>query len=173
MPHFERGATPPPPGPRDPILRVRANEHRTFLILSSTWWAITTHWDGSYRPKGRSFPCEAPAFCEYCSAEMSKRWKAYLHAIEEIGTKGREGFLELTPLAIETLESELGLKPELRGKRLQLHRGNADNAKLTVRALAEHGKVAPGRELMPEKSPEADLMRLWGFTKRKKVKIAS
>jgi len=169
MAQFRHGGAPPPPGPRDPILRLRAHTAKTLVGLSSTWWSVVTHWDAAFKPKGRSFPCEAPLACAYCQAEVAKRWKAYLHVLEFQGARNEEAFLELTPAVCEFLIDQLGEDCDLRGQQFTLTRGGGDKARLAV-SIQRVWKPQEIAGLPSERSPELELMRLWGLQKRQSAK---
>lgn len=165
-PTFNKPGRPPAPGPREPIKRVRANQTLAVLVLSRHWHDYQTHWDAK---ANRSLPCTLPVCqCIHCQAEKPTRWRAYVHVLIREQGVDSEAFLELTPGLAELIESEIGVDQELRGQRWILTRGNGAKArvKLTVQA---HYSALGGKELPEERSPEMDLMRLWGLVTRRQA----
>lgn len=164
MKRFNQPNQPPAPGPREPIIRVRANQARDVVVLSEAWWAIVVHWEPTEK---RSFPCYVPQCeCERCARELPKRWRAYLHVLVRQGGKYEEGFLELTPGMADYLNIELGEGVDLRGQRWRLERGNGEKARVRIAVQPHHSAISKD-PLPPARSPEMDLMRLWGFLKRR------
>lgn len=164
MPDWNRPGRPPAPGPREPITRVKQRQRIVVVVLSSTWWDIVVHWDPTAK---RSFPCTTPTSqCEYHQRELPSRWRGYLHVLLFEGNKRVETFLELTPGLAEEIENQLGEGADLRGQRWELERGNGDKARITL-SIKAHWSAVSKEELAPERSPEMELMRLWGMIKRK------
>lgn len=148
---------PPQPGPRMPIIRIKAGERIGVVILSPSIWGLWTHWAGNH-----SLPCFAEkSQCEGCKRGLPRRWKGYVHVVVE--NERRQGFLELTPLSAESLlmQSEKG-RP-LRGYRFEIKRLAGDKARMHVRST--HPDPSPFG-LPHHQDPQSTLMRLWGWEHR-------
>lgn len=150
-------SVPPPPGPRDEVRRLAANEGFIGVILSRDFWGVWTHWDGN-----RSLPCHAEkSKCEGCQAGLPARWKGYLHVI--VGHGPEDCFLELTPSAADALLKAIPKGTEFRGLVLNAQRGRGAKARLKV-------SINPGKldaSQLPEgKDPEPVLRALWNMPRR-------
>ncbi len=146
---------PPPNQVTIHLVRIRKGEQRDFVILSKSLWGVWVHWSGA-----RSEPCHAEkSECPGCKRGHPRRWKGYLHAVTmPVMT---EVFVELTPLAAESLNVQMPPETALRGYRLTLKRSQgASNGRLTVIVNNPH----PALPKLPEpKDPYTTLAKLWGL----------
>ncbi len=144
---------PPMPGPECFILRLKANQLYTFLIFGQKIKGVWYHWNN-----GRSEPhFRNEAACPGCLARRKKAWKGFLHCfVQELK---QDVFLELTNGAAMALKHQMANPNEMRGHRINVKRGNGNNAKLTIQLLQQHPD--PGC-LPPEKDPLKSVMKLWG-----------
>jgi hypothetical protein len=150
--------TPPPPGPKRFIRRIKANESFTFLCYSAVWWALWTHWDGS-----RSQPhFKRKDRCDGCKRGLPKRWKGYLDVYNS-DTKQRE-FLECPPGVAEQFELALPRGENFRGQRFTVKRGLGQKARCRVNFHAHISVAKPGHVMPKPEDPCDILLSLWGFT---------
>lgn len=157
MPDFDEQHTPPRPGPEKFVRRVRAREKLTVTCISRTWWGIWIHWDGK-----RSHPHEkAQGKCQGCKRGWPKRWKAYLHVYNS--SNHAQEFLELTPIAVEALQSETAPSNNMRGVRFTIERGAGDKARMRIALLSHHESIPGNRPLPHEEDPKPTLLALWGL----------
>jgi len=149
---LNRADTPPPPAPRDWILRVAPGREFYGQIISKAVWGVYTHGDGHTREcfKDR-------ASCELCQRGAPHRWRGYLHAWNAI-TK-QEVFLELTGEAVEELWRQVGKGTSLRGYILRVGRKGAGlRGRIELEARPPTGNPDNMQE---ERDPEETLRRLW------------
>jgi hypothetical protein len=158
--HLNTQHSPPPPGPRHPLIRVTDGDcQQIFTILADRVFGIWTHWTGR-----TSMPClNHGVDCLGCKSELPKRWKGYLHCWDH--TTKQEGFVELTPVAAAAVIEQAGREDNLRSLRLQLRRtkGGA-HGRLNVQVLPAIGNAA---NLPPEKTPVNTLQLLWGVSQKR------
>lgn len=155
MGNLLRCDTPPPPGPRHIIRRIRANEKKQFVLLSKLH-GCWTHYNGR-----TTQPCfDGKKQCEGCQRAFPKRWKGYIHCLNQ--TDATEEFLEVTPLFAKQLESCVGtIGPKMRGNRILVERGRGDKSRLRLE-LQSHCDVLPSCPALPDpKEPWETLERLW------------
>lgn len=154
MPKLNRCDTPPPPGPRYRIRRLRHGESMQFILLGPMC-GLYTHWTGS-----RTEPCyENKKDCAGCRTGKPKRWKGYVHVWNE-AIPGEE-FLEFTPTAAALLNDLLGDAAELRGNRLMMERGGGDKSRLKLSLLCHYEKLRSNHPLPQTRDPLETLSRLW------------
>jgi hypothetical protein len=145
--------TPPPNGPELLIVRLKAGKKLLCVILSQSLWGVWTHWNGA-----RSEPCfQERAHCNGCKRGLPKRWKGYLHVWDL--ERRRQVFVELTPVAAESINSQVGLGSVLRGYRVTLERMKGDQSRLIVHVHPMH---TDSDTLPPAKDPAGTLTKLWG-----------
>jgi len=164
MSELSRQDTPPRPGPRYPILRVKATTPTRYVLCGRAIYGLWTHWI-----KDRSIPCTEPrSRCPGClSSSPHRRWKGYVHA--RCMANGEEGFIELTPFGACQLREQAGVSACLRGLQVKLSRGNGVKTRMKVE-LVYALPSSEGQELPEEKSPEITLFDLWqgsGFRLRR------
>lgn len=145
---------PPAPGPRLLVLRLRAGQKCSFVILSETIIGIWTHWSGR-----ASNPCFTPKEdCEGCKKGYPKRWKGYIHCIDK--SAHRHVFLELTPMSATSLRGQIPGGSSLRGFSLSAERGRGDKARLAVLIEQYCPKIS---DLPQAIDPIPTLSELWGL----------
>lgn len=151
---YRTDATPPAPGPRDEIIRLKNANVRRFVILSAEVTGIWSHWDGE-----RSVGCTGTDKddCEGHRKEWPLRWKGYLHVIDSYTSK--PGFLEVTPGCAKALLTFFGTSRSMRGYNLKVWRSSD---KKGSRLLCEVGQPVAALEALPsERDPYPSVARLW------------
>lgn len=147
---------PPRPGPDMSIVRLRAGQKVTVVVLSKQIWGCYTHWAGRY-----STPCYADkSRCPGHKQGLPLRWKGYLH-VWDYNIRD-DYFLELTPTACHNLLDQVGRGMDLRCQRLMIERGKGDKARLYVSVQTPHDKISD-KPLPEAKDPFKTLCRLWGI----------
>ena len=146
----------PCPGPETPVVRVKTNVTHHFRVLSRSVFGIWIHWNGL-----RSEACfTEKKVCPGCTKGLPRRWKGYLHALAT-HLNGKDCFLELTPLAVTSILSQVPQGEILRGLRLEVRRtAGGEKGRLQVVVL---GDINPGNGLIAERDPISVLSRLWGL----------
>ncbi len=151
---FNRDDTPPSPGPKWWVERIRPDQEGLFTVFSRSIYGVWTHW-GLYG----SQPCFSdPKQCHGCKQNQPKRWKGYLHAYDH--HHKRQCFLEVTPGMAEEILKQVGQDQPIRGYRLKTKRGKGAKARVRVEVLAP---LAVGPDLVDEKYPEDTLRKLWNI----------
>lgn len=155
---------PPEPGPRQEILRLRANQMATLWVLSSNLEGLWTHWDAARncsKPCTRGVDERGNAIkCPACEDMLPRRWKGYLYCRDH--DRKKQCFVELTPASATSLYAQVGEDIDLRGHKLKVQRGKGDKARLLLTALGQFdlGPVAP-----PAESVIQTLLALWKLGK--------
>lgn len=153
------GAAPPDrPGIEVEVVRITGVESRHFYLVGEMPWGAYFHWTGV------SVGCRKPEQCGYCDRAVPRKWRAYLHALEQIGLSHREVILELTHTATVMLDVQLCGQP---------HRGTIVNIKKTKGG--KHGRFvieviarrADKATLPDERDPSVTLEKLWKMNERR------
>lgn len=146
------------PGPAFKVVRPIGAGKIDFTILSNAFWGCITHYETTTK---RSFGCTGDS-CVCVRRKLPAREKGYLHILVPGGI---EQFLELTPLAIETLYRQVGAKDKpLRGLMGWVRRSSGSVHGRIEMMLYE--RTADLEKLPPEKDPEPVLRNLWGMEAR-------
>lgn len=138
-----------------PILRIKAHDVMVFAICSPRVWGYATHW-----VDGRTTRCTAHSGkCAYCNPQFATRDKGFVLVANTMGQV--RGFLELTPLAWQSLnELSIDLKG-LRGRVVQVKREHGTlKGRLLVEYVSEYSADLP---LPPDRDPEPTLRRIFGL----------
>lgn len=143
---------PPRERPELWVLRMKAQQLRTFLILSSKWWGVWTHYDGKTGPCFRT-----SEHCVGCARGKKKEWKAYLHC--HCLELKQDVILELPRGAALSLRDQLGKDVSLRGNRVQVKKGKGATSGLQVSILTACQNL---NDLAAEKDPRPSVWALWG-----------
>lgn len=147
----------PRPGPELEILRIVDTRIRNFTILAEGVQGIWTHWNGK-----ASEPCYVPVeSCDGCKKGTPRRWKGYLHVIDHELRK--EGFLEITPTAADTLKHYLPKEVSLRTVRISLCR-SSNSPKGRLRCTVNDA-LQTSEQLPKERDPMETLSKLWKMDK--------
>jgi hypothetical protein len=122
-----RDNTPPKPGPKHEVKRLKANEKIVCTILDDEVQGYWIHWTDRH-----SIPCNSRREeCEGCNLEMPTKWRGYLSVLDHRDMERK--LIELTACAAESMQLQLGTTRDWRGWNCELTRGNGDKARLTVR----------------------------------------
>jgi hypothetical protein len=157
-----RGKSPPKhPGIELEVIRITSTENRLFYLLGDMPWGADFHWRSN-----RSLPCAGEETCKYCLECVAKKWRAYVHALEQAGTNSRPVIIELTHTAIVMLDVLLVGQP---------HRGAVVQMRKTKGG--KHGRflidVLPRRvdpvTLPVAVDPETRLRKLWELNEKRSV----
>lgn len=142
----------PRPGPRWPIIRLKGGQAGLFQIFSHRVRIFASHWNGK-----RSQPCTVPqSECAGCLDKLPNKYKGYLH-VRSVNTDV-EGFLELTPTAIDSMKNQTPGVASVRGMRVEVRRTRGDQGRLSLVMLPVCCSIS---ELPPERDPEDTLRQLW------------
>lgn len=148
-----RDDTPPAPGPSFEVVRLRANQQLYFTAVADVIRGFWTHWSA-----GSTVQCfGSEQGCALCESQTPRRWKGYLHIVWA-DRKPREGFLELTPVAVECIKAQTMQGMSLRGWRFRIQRGNGNRAHLKVEL---HEPLPDLSGLPVQRDPLATLQKLW------------
>jgi len=139
-----------------PLLRIKDPNVHLFTILSNRVFGVWTHWNGH-----QSIPCwKTDEPCRGCQKGLPARWKGYLYVMDH--RAGGEGFLELTPRCVESLENLVADIRQLRGERVQVRRTSRGNhGRLELEVLAKIGNLPA---TLAARSPLETLGKLWGLS---------
>lgn len=149
----------PPAGPDKDIIRLKAGETRTVLILSEEIRAVFVHWNDSSGRKGRTEPCQRDQ-CQGCLRKLPRKWLGYIHVW--LMKVKKDAFMELTAGAVEDLTNSLPVKQSLRGTQAVIQRLGADKARLKVDVFPTPKEV--DLSVYPaEVLPWATLEKLWNM----------
>jgi len=122
-----RDNTPPRPGPKHEVKRLKANERILCTILDDEPSGYWIHWAVRH-----SIPCNSRREeCDGCRLEMPTKWRGYLSVLDHFDMTAK--LIELTAHAAESLQLQLGTARDWRGWNVEMSRGNGDKARLTVR----------------------------------------
>lgn len=101
-----RGAAPPSaPGIETEVVRITSVDRRHFYLVSHEPWCAYFHWNGA------SLKCDDPEKCDKCEKGMPRKWRAYIHALEQLGTVQRSVILEITHMCTVILDVQLCGQP--------------------------------------------------------------
>ena len=154
----------PEPGPETEIVRLKAGQTKSFVILSRKVHVYRTHWNQKAK---QTIPCFTPhEDCEGHRLKLPQRAKGYLHVLTQTQLEGGlpkpiECFLEVTPVAHRDLLQGCGCPESLRGIAAGITRLNGVKAHLRVQTFP--GAKVDLSQLPEEKSPYASVMTMWGF----------
>lgn len=155
-----RGAAPPKKiGLELEVVRVVSTEIRLYVLLSPAPWGSFFHWSGG------SVPCTGdPEECDRCKRLVPRKWRGYIHALEQHGTSTREVILELTHSALASLDLSLAMR-DYRGSMVQLRKtkGGA-KGRFLVDVL---DRRVTDQTLPPERDPAPILKKLWELNERR------
>lgn len=154
MGDLRRDDVPPPAGPEAEIVRIKSANPHWFVILSASLWGVWTHWNGK-----RSEPCtgDTKLVCEGHKREYPLRWKGYLYCYSHEHRK--HVFLELTPVAAQSILDQLPTGENLRAYRLEMKRSS--DAKGSRLKATVHPPLRKPDELPKAEDPERHLWKLW------------
>jgi len=138
-----------------PILKIRRDDVKTFIVLSPRVWGHATHWDGK-----RSVRCTLNSGRCICqSGEVATRDKG--HVLVANGVGQTLGFLELTPLAWEALLLFSVNVDGLRGKAIKVFR---QYQSMKGQLMIEDWGFYQGEGPLPkDRDPEPTLRRIYGL----------
>jgi hypothetical protein len=153
--------TPPPKkiGLELEVVRIVSTEIRLYVLLSTAPWGSFFHWAGG------SIPCTGdPEECERCKKLVPRKWRGYIHALEQHGTSTREVILELTHSALATLDLSLAMR-EYRGSMVQLRKtkGGA-KGRFLIDVL---DRRVTDQTLPADRDPAPVLKKLWELNERR------
>jgi hypothetical protein len=116
MSNLIAGTVPPKPAKRKEIVRITSSEARLYICLSASVWGQGVHWCGK-----RTEEClkDRKLDCPGCKRGLPWKWKGYLHVSDGVGW---DGFLELTPTAMQLLQAQLPNATSLRGIMFKIRR---------------------------------------------------
>lgn len=122
-----RDNTPPKPGPKHEVKRLKANERITCTILDDEPAGYWIHWAVRH-----SIPCNSRREeCDGCRLEMPLKWRGYLSVLDHHDMTAK--LVELTAHSAESMQLQLGTARDWRGWNCELQRMNGDKARLVVR----------------------------------------
>ena len=141
------------------VKRLEENERIEVLFLGQKWLKIMIHWNGMWKPKGRTEACTKPTSeCPWHAQNMPLRGKAYMHVYNL--TVKDEQFLELPPGGLEDLERYFRKPDSYRGIQAFVKRGRGKKARVSC----ETGYFVPSSQQGPmpvELSPWISLAPLY------------
>lgn len=155
---------PPTPGPKDEILRLRADEQVVLHTFSDKLEGLWTHWDAARK---RSLRCtklkdeegNVIEGCSACDLMLPRRWKGYLYSFDT-RTKKRV-FFEMQPGSATSMHMQIGSWVGWRGIVFLAKRQKGDKARIICTVQR---KIDP----MPADAPQhrsviPTLFALWGI----------
>lgn len=154
-----RGAEPPKaPGIELEVVRITSTDNRIFYLLSDCPWAAYYHW------KGLSVACAGGSDCTNCEKAVPRKWRSYIHALEQVGTSQREVIIEITHSATVMIDVQLCGQPH-RGAVVQMKKTKGGkHGRFVIEVLPR--RISPA-QLADEKDPAPVLTRLWEMNARK------
>lgn len=155
-----RGSAPPKrPGIEIEVVRVTETENRFFILLTEKPWCAFFHWLAA-----RSVTCSDNEDCAKCVKSVPRKWRAYIHALEQSGSGSREVILELTQAALALVEVQLCGQP-FRGATVKIKKtkGGA-KGRYVIEVMSQRVDRAT---LMQEKDPQPILVKLWEINERR------
>ena len=155
-----RGTAPPKKiGLELEVVRIVSTEIRLYVLLSSAPWGSYFHWGGA------SMTCTGDTeTCDRCKRVVPRKWRGYLHALEQHGTSTREVILELTHSALATLDLSLAMR-DYRGSMVQLRKTKGGAKGRFIIEVLE--RRVTDQTLPPERDPTPVLQKLWALNERR------
>lgn len=155
-----KGSAPPAqPGIETEVVRITSTVRRHFYLLSPEPWGAYWHWSNG------SLECREPEKCERCEVSMPRKWRAYIHALETIGTSQQSVILEITQTATVMIDVQLCTQP-YRGAYVVMNKT----------AGGKHGRFVV--EMMPRRidpitlpialDPAPIMKKLWALNEKKR-----
>lgn len=155
-----RGTAPPKKiGLEIEVVRIVSTEMRIYVLLSSAPWGSFFHWAGA------SLPCTGDEeSCERCKRLVPRKWRGYIHALEQHGTSTREVILELTHVALASLDVSLAMR-DYRGSIVQLRKTKGGAKGRFLIDVME--RRVTDQTLPAERDPAPVLKKLWELNERR------
>lgn len=155
MAELNRQDTPPAPGPRAKIYRVKTTTRQIFQVLSPVWWGVYVHWNGKTTEECTG---NSKVVCEGHKRGFPVKWRGYLHCLH-LNNDGEPCFVEFTPDGAAQIEQQRTEGSTLRNYRIDVSRtSNSKGARYRCVLLEPIGN---GANLPLAKDPETELRKLW------------
>ena len=136
-----------------PLLKIKAHDHATVVLVSSKPQGFYGHWN-----KGKTQLCTAhKGECQYCEEELPRRWNGFLHVLD--ANYRASSFLEVTLLGRDTLKDLLAEQESWVGRLVHVSRSKNNVKSPLVFSFVSSG--TPGKKLPKEADVFPTLKRVW------------